>query len=175
MGNRRHIWFQPKKCFWLKSHSWIQFHSMYMSAEHLQAHWQRWRCRAPWCCSHCKGWNQPVERLMDYKDKIRSNQDSNLDGWERLENEQKYQRTKNPSPRMQERATEFQAAAVNFSTKHLFLGERTFPVIIHVNNQHCISQSFPLNGKFNLTEVHSPESGRSISCSHCSDEHREVG
>ena len=60
--------------------------------------------------------------------------------------------TKNPSPRMQERATEFQAAAVNFSTKHLFLGESTFPFIIHVNNQHCISQTFPLNVKFNLTE-----------------------
>ena len=62
-------------CFRLESHYWINSHGIYMSVKHthLQAHWQRWRCRAPWCCSHCKGWSQPVEKsfesLLDHKER----------------------------------------------------------------------------------------------------------
>ena len=156
-------------CFRLESHYWINSHGIYMSVKHthLQAHWQRWRCRAPWCCSHCKGWSQPVEKsfesLLDHKERKKPGII-----W--------YQPTKNPSPRMQERATEFQAAAVNFSTKHLFLGERYLQLMLTIKRSSQLVWFLSmLHSILFLQKSISPECGRPISCGHCSDEHRKVG
>ena len=98
-------------------------------------------CKALWSCWHCMGWTQPVICKL----------------WWNVCLKEVGKLTKNPSPRMQERVTQFFAAPVTFTSVVVFLKE--------VDNLHVQ----------NWRNRVLPECSRPIRCSYCTDEHCEVG